>query len=61
MNSIKDIRIITKEEGQVLYRAIFPYFSELLKEKGAKDPEVLLAHQIYQDLRRWEFEDSNED
>jgi len=47
MKELKRYTIIQKE-GEILYKAI-TYFSNLLKEKGNKDTEVLVTHQLYQD------------
>lgn len=51
MKSIQEIRIIDKEEAEMLYKAMYLYFSKILEEKGNKDIEVLLAYKIFEDLK----------
>jgi len=57
MKKIADIRIITKEEGQIIFEALHKFLFTSNGKKGFlfdKDrKKVLEVNQIYQDFKSW--------
>lgn len=57
MKSIKDIRMIDKEEGQLIFNALHKYYFGNKEKDGilysGNKEEITKLNQLYQDFKNW--------
>ena len=55
MKKLDEIRIITKDEARILFKALHPWFMKQLKK--LPEVELLKINQLYDDIRYFVNED----